>query len=150
MCNLQSPACAVSLALSGLLPSTLSFTKLTLLPSGLSLGVILLCKAFQNPPRWVGSLTHRVRGYPMNTSIVAFTMHLFTFLPHLETSDAPPISSFTFRRSWYTDDLTSSLFLDSSLPPYSCASSHSIFYNSLLNDTSASCLHTPAPSRDCP
>lgn len=58
MCSLQSPACAGDL--SGLLPSTLSFTKLTLHPSGLSLGVILLCKAFQNPPRWVESLTSQI------------------------------------------------------------------------------------------
>ena len=48
------PAHTVFFALSDLLPSTFSFMWLTLHPSGLSSGVILLSKAFQNPPEGSG------------------------------------------------------------------------------------------------
>lgn len=85
---------------------------------------------------------------PVNASIVALTV----------ASCYLSISSWSLGCSrclilhiqlWCAGDLTSSVYLDPSLPLYSCgpcSGSHSTFCCSLLRGPSASSLHTPAPS----
>lgn len=113
-----APAHAVFFALSDLLPSTLSFTWLTLHPSGLSSGVILLSKAFQNPPEGGGvpSLTdlYGVLWAPSSQHLPV------TVLPHLDILDSPANSSLASSQSWCTGGFIASVFLDPSLPLCSC------------------------------
>lgn len=158
MCHFQPPAsaCAVSFALSDLLPSILSFTWLTLYPLGLHpLGLFTLKsqpaqQSFPEPSsRWVWSLLSQMCVVPMTTSVIASPI----------ASCLGSASSWNLGRSRYLlfhiqsilvhGRFHSSVFLDTPPPLYSCdhyPGSLSTSHSHLLRGPSAPSLHTPAPS----